>query len=640
MSLYESLSRVLAPFASRLNGLLTGYDGTTYSSPAEAVRTQISDLHVLIGDIQGDAKISGSAVRYEGDLTATNMQGAVDELSGDVADVNGRLQQKLTGRIRQAELVSGAFTTHGMSTNLKSLTIKYPVYVTRGTRLAFFAGSLYHRVYELSDTSLSGESIITYEGWSAEENYIAKNDCYIAVNFATASTYEESSFISVTDFLSEYYVKIDEIADVVERFSTEQIRQAQIVNGGFNSSVGVNSDKKRIRLKNVMFVEKGTKIVFSTGELYHLIYLLSDTSLSTESIILNEGWATESCYIVKKDCYIMIVFATSDVYESASNITIENFLQNYYVQTVKTVYPVVTIADDPSVNTKVKDYCDFLETSTDIESFMFFTDDHYLEDVGGEANFESALLEMGRVYNNAPVDFCVFGGDIITSNPANALFYLTEHDRQCRAVFGSDRYFSVVGNHEYKHYNTQYALSENAIVNALFREEGKAYYHKKKNHTTFYFLNTGNNRNSDGTYNVPMDLYKWEQIDWLAQRLVEDDSSHSVIVLHIITNNSEEYPEFVLFAKANELCNAYNNKSEIILNSKTYDFSNCTGKVELFLGGHMHKDINFVKNSIPCVIRRNANQTRTTFDLVFCDWYGRKIYFKRFGVGNDLTINL
>lgn len=93
MSLYESLSRVLAPFASRLNGLLTGYDGTTYSSPAEAVRTQISDLHVLIGDIQGDAKISGSAVRYEGDLSATNMQDAVDEVSADVTAVNGRLQE-------------------------------------------------------------------------------------------------------------------------------------------------------------------------------------------------------------------------------------------------------------------------------------------------------------------------------------------------------------------------------------------------------------------------------------------------------------------------------------------------------------------------------------------------------------------
>lgn len=106
MSLYESLSRVLAPFASRLNGLLTGYDGTTYSSPAEAVRTQISDLHVLIGDIQGDAKIAGSAVGYDGTesgLSATTMQGAVDEVSGDVANVNGRLDDLgIPSSIREA----------------------------------------------------------------------------------------------------------------------------------------------------------------------------------------------------------------------------------------------------------------------------------------------------------------------------------------------------------------------------------------------------------------------------------------------------------------------------------------------------------------------------------------------------------
>lgn len=97
MSLYESLTRVLAPFASRLNGLLTGYDGTVYSTPAEAVRMQISDLHVLIGDIDGDAKISGSAVSYDGtesDLTATTMQGAVDEVCENVSELNGRLDQQ------------------------------------------------------------------------------------------------------------------------------------------------------------------------------------------------------------------------------------------------------------------------------------------------------------------------------------------------------------------------------------------------------------------------------------------------------------------------------------------------------------------------------------------------------------------
>lgn len=139
MSLYESLSRVLAPFASRLNGLLTGYDGTTYSSPAEAVRTQISDLHVLIGDIQGDAKISGSAVGYDGSesgLSATTMQGAIDEVSGDVAEVNGRLQEYeeiFTGDV--GESVSNWLDEHPEATTTvedRSLTEKKLVVGTLG----------------------------------------------------------------------------------------------------------------------------------------------------------------------------------------------------------------------------------------------------------------------------------------------------------------------------------------------------------------------------------------------------------------------------------------------------------------------------------------------------------------------------
>ena len=84
MSLYSSLTQVLAPFAARLNGLLTGYDGTVYSTPGEAVRTQINDLHVLIGDTPGTA-IQASAVAYND-----------SNVAAELADVNGRLQQLVT----------------------------------------------------------------------------------------------------------------------------------------------------------------------------------------------------------------------------------------------------------------------------------------------------------------------------------------------------------------------------------------------------------------------------------------------------------------------------------------------------------------------------------------------------------------
>lgn len=97
MSLYSSLTQVLAPFAARLNGLLTGYDGTVYSTPGEAVRTQINDLHVLIGDTPGTA-IQASAVAYND-----------SNVAAELANVNGRLTQQaetiedLTMRLSEAE---------------------------------------------------------------------------------------------------------------------------------------------------------------------------------------------------------------------------------------------------------------------------------------------------------------------------------------------------------------------------------------------------------------------------------------------------------------------------------------------------------------------------------------------------------
>jgi hypothetical protein len=99
MSLYTALTQVLAPYAAKLNGLLTGWDGTKYTTPGEAVRRQFTDLHVMIGDVPGEA-IVGSAVSYDGtssDLSATNMQAAVDETNEKVADVNGRLNDLKSG---------------------------------------------------------------------------------------------------------------------------------------------------------------------------------------------------------------------------------------------------------------------------------------------------------------------------------------------------------------------------------------------------------------------------------------------------------------------------------------------------------------------------------------------------------------
>ena len=81
MSLYSALMQVLAPFAAKIKGIQTGYDGTEYTSPGEAVREQINDLHVLIGHVPGQA-IDASAVAYNN-----------SNVAAELTSVNGRLQQ-------------------------------------------------------------------------------------------------------------------------------------------------------------------------------------------------------------------------------------------------------------------------------------------------------------------------------------------------------------------------------------------------------------------------------------------------------------------------------------------------------------------------------------------------------------------
>lgn len=108
MSLYSDLAQVLSAFAAKINGLLTGYDGTIYSTPGEAVREQINDLHVLIGDEPGTV-ISGSVISYDNTdsgMTATDMQGAVDEVADELSSTNERLEELEQGGTGGADIPS------------------------------------------------------------------------------------------------------------------------------------------------------------------------------------------------------------------------------------------------------------------------------------------------------------------------------------------------------------------------------------------------------------------------------------------------------------------------------------------------------------------------------------------------------
>ena len=102
----SQVREITGPIASAVDAIKTGYDGTVYQTAAEAVRTQINDLHVLIGDEPGTA-IDSSAIGYGED---SNVEDALDEL-------NERLEELEQGGIETTEIyVDG--TTLIINTNL------------------------------------------------------------------------------------------------------------------------------------------------------------------------------------------------------------------------------------------------------------------------------------------------------------------------------------------------------------------------------------------------------------------------------------------------------------------------------------------------------------------------------------------
>ena len=430
-----------------------------------------------------------------------------------------------------------------------------------------------------------------------------------------------------------------------------------LVDGSYSSVSGVGDNNKRIRLKEPIRVLKGQKLSFSIGSLYWIIWELSSESLAGGNAITGKSWNQDPSYVFEHDCWMMLAFATAGNLQDSAVITTDDFdgysfriASSDAADELESLSEQYHAFNDAEKQAKIESFSALMKGKTDILPFMFFTDSHWLNDASWNNEVGHALVELGGVYKTAPLDFCIYGGDALSgTSPYNqmtsdkAMYYLSIFGQMCADTFGENTYLPLVGNHDYN-YQANDMLTEADIVHAWYRKRGKAYYSYKNGDTNsvVYCLNTGLNRvGGSGSYNVPMDDYKWEQIDWLANSLIEDDPAHALIAMHIIKNNNT-LADFSLYTEASELCAAYNAHTTITKNSISYDFTGCTGRVELFLGGHLHSDsYSGIKNGIPYVIRTTAKNTiDPTYDLIMCDWTGHVAYFVRIGSGENLTIDL
>lgn len=284
-----------------------------------------------------------------------------------------------------------------------------------------------------------------------------------------------------------------------------------------------------------------------------------------------------------------------------------------------------------------------------VESYAFFSDPHIMGfegDSWDQTQMENYLKKVQKTYNSSPCSFLVCGGDWLNSSTQDEACYRLSYVKGI-ADHMFDNCKLVVGNHDTNYYGKVDSSSEahtgklstDTIASIMFRDTDtqKAYYSFDGANSKCYVLDT----DIAEDHSEPT-TYDWEQINWLAEKLQTDDAPHSIIFLHIIVSVSAENVQS-LAQVFGQLIQAYNSHTSVTISGHSYNFTGCTGKMELWQAGHLHADTNGTLGGVPYVITatRGYSSDEPILDLVLLDYVGRKAHLVRAGtLGESRTINL
>lgn len=305
-------------------------------------------------------------------------------------------------------------------------------------------------------------------------------------------------------------------------------------------------------------------------------------------------------------------------------------------------YQKQTIVDFQS---KANDFAELFQgTSGKVETLLFFSDPHWcnnqttptISDAGREA-----LVSILTYFKNTPTNFVLSGGDWLNEHrQETAIKDLAEIDGAMNKLFPG-MYYPMLGNHDDNYQGWMETqgdqngrISTQTMINLWFRKFGKMYYDFKGTSSKFYIFDTGID------WETGMTDYRWEQVDWFANKLLENADEHIIVGCHIVSNSGSGFGNITPMATNISLvAQAFNNRGSVTLNGITYNFSAVsTGKVHCILCGHTHYDYMTTLNDIPVYCIKNAGNG--DFDLVLLDYGANKLKSIRVGTGSDRTMDL
>ena len=333
--------------------------------------------------------------------------------------------------------------------------------------------------------------------------------------------------------------------------------------------------------------------------------------------------------------------------ESASMVyCIPSLLEVYTDNENKRLEAKIGTEDTFAISTeKVQSFAGLFNGSNNVETFMFFTDPHLCQHEGDtwRTEFDEYMSTLKKYYNESPVTRVFCGGDWLggtISDASDACYRLGLADAKMRESFAE--YYNMRGNHEsnFSYDGVNPVLNRNTIKNLMFRKEGKTYYSVDGDNSKFFIFDTQDE--SDSLFDS---VHLIEQSVWFVEALKNNTTENIIMMMHIVLAFNDATGEFSnVYPTPNQLtliANAFNERSNIIVNGTNYDFIDAVGKVKFMMAGHTHEDYTTTVNGIPTAITTNLREGGIpTFDLCLADYNNNKLHLVRVGTGENRTIDI
>ena len=580
-----------------------GADGTTYESAGSAVRGQISGM-------TGNSMVKGTFQRtslWQGNPSSANY------------------------RVSEVDIIS------------------YPFDLALNIQNGFRIGVHY----------FENGTYVNDSGWQTEQYTVPANSQFkFVIARITEDTSEVASiqeFRSAVTFRNVIGVNSDNIEllsdevdklDIVAFNPLEMPLEQGAIYGGADSA-----SNNYARTQGYIYMPVGSKIKLGkfSGQLLYAFYYYNQAHVNgfiqsdPNGVTVNAN--NEAIYTTIMDGYVrlrvergsgtalaptdlsgVVTYETNQIEVAKHEVGLTSLFGKYVV-------------DAPSFDSELLSFC-ALFNSNNADAFLFFTDLHIF---GANGTYSKILVDkymsaVQHCYYHSPCSFIVCGGDWLNNGDtaSQAKAKLGEINGLTRRLFGN-AYYPIVGNHDtnYLGSGNDRELSEQTIANLWNGERGTNYYTFKSPNARYYVLDTGEE------YQTTMTPYRWVQLDWLANQLLENDDAHNVLMFHILYFGGIDTQTFTMADNIGLVINAYNAHSSVELNGVNYDFSQCTGKVDYSLVGHSHADFDTTLGGVPIIGSINMQSGGTpSFDLIYVDYDAMTFNSVRVGTGNNRTINL